>query len=110
MFIIDNDTQTMTIIKKDTASFDIILDNYLFTYGDTVTFTVNTDLELQEAILQKVVTDFNDDGSATVFLTTEDTNIPEGKYKYDIQVDTQDGRVDTIFGPSKFVVKGGVTY
>ena len=28
MFTIDNDTNAMTIIKKDTASFDVALDNY----------------------------------------------------------------------------------
>lgn len=109
MFTINQDTNKMTIIKKDTASFDIELDNYMFTVGDTVTFTVNTDVELEEPILQKVVTDF-EDGIATVFLTTEDTDIEIGTYIYDVQVNTQDGRVDTVIGPAKFVVKGGVTF
>lgn len=109
MFTINQDTNKMTIIKKDTASFDIELDNYMFTAGDIVTFTVNTDVELEEPILQKVVTDF-EDGIATVSLTAEDTNIEIGTYIYDVQVNTQDGRVDTIIGPAKFVVKGGVTF
>ena len=109
MFTIDQDTKKMTIIKKDTASFDIELDNYMFTIGDEVIFTVNTDVELEEPILQKVVTDF-EDGIATVSLTTEDTDIEIGTYKYDVQVNTQDGRVDTVIGPAKFVVKGGVTF
>jgi hypothetical protein len=109
MFTIDQDTKTMTIIKKDTASFDIELDNYMFTIGDEVIFTVNTDVELEEPILQKIVTDF-EDGIATVHLTTEDTNIDIGTYKYDVQVNAQDGRVDTVIGPAKFIVKGGVTF
>ena len=39
MFTIDNDTNAMTIIKKDTASFDVALDNYNLEDGDSVTFT-----------------------------------------------------------------------
>ena len=109
MFTINQDTNKMTIIKKDTASFDIELDNYMFTDGDEVIFTVNTDVELEEPILQKTVSHF-EDGIATVSLTAEDTNIEIGTYMYDVQVNTQDGRVDTIIGPAKFVVKGGVTF
>ena len=109
MFTINQDTNKMTIIKKDTASFDIELDNYMFTDGDEVIFTVNTDVELEEPILQKIVSHF-EDGIATVSLTTEDTDIEIGTYIYDVQVNTQDGRVDTVIGPAKFVVKGGVTF
>lgn len=109
MFTINQDTKTMTIIKKDTASFDIELDNYMFTVGDEVIFTVNTDVELEEPILQKTVVDF-EDGIATVSLTSADTDLDIGTYKYDVQVNTQDGRVDTVIGPAKFVVKGGVTF
>lgn len=109
MFTIDNDTNAMTIIKKDTASFDVALDNYSLETGDSVTFTISKQVEEEEPILQKTVTDFVD-GIATVRLTKEDTNIEIGTYLYDIQIDTQDGRVDTIIGPAKFTVKGGVTY
>lgn len=109
MFVIDTDTKTMTIIKKDTASFDVALDNYQLQDGDSVTFTIASTIEQEEPILQKVITDFVD-GVATVFLTKEDTDIEVGSYLYDIQVDTMDGRVDTIVGPAKFKVNGGVTY
>lgn len=109
MFTIDNDTNAMTIIKKDTASFDVALDNYNLEDGDSVTFTISRQVEEEEPILQKTVTDFVD-GIATVKLTKEDTNIEIGTYLYDIQIDTQDGRVDTVIGPAKFTVKGGVTY
>ena len=40
MFTIDNETNKMTIVKKDTASFDVELDNYTLTEGDRVTFTI----------------------------------------------------------------------
>ena len=109
MFTIDNDTNAMTIIKKDTASFNVALDNYNLEDGDSVTFTISRQVEEEEPILQKTVTDFVD-GIATIKLTKEDTNIEVGTYLYDIQIDTSDGRVDTVVGPAKFTVKGGVTY
>lgn len=109
MFSIDNDTLKMTIIKKDTASFDIALDNYELTADDTVTFTIASEVEQEEPILQKVATNF-EDGVATIFLTKEDTDLEIGTYLYDIQIDTADGRTDTIVGPAKFKVSGGVTF
>lgn len=109
MFTIDNDTNAMTIIKKDTASFDVALDNYNLKAGDSVTFTISKRVEEEEPILQKVITDFVD-GIATVKLTKEDTDIEIGSYLYDIQINTQDGRVDTVIGPAKFKVIGGVTF
>lgn len=109
MFIIDNDTNTMTIVKKDTASFDVALDNYTLADGDRVIFTIAKEVEQETPIRQIVVEDFLE-GVATIFITSEDSNIEEGKYLYDIQINTADGRVDTIVGPAKFVVKGGVTY
>ena len=109
MFLIDNDTNTMTIVKKDTASFDVALENYILKEGDTVTFTVAKEVEQEEPTIQVVVEDFNS-GIATVRLTSADTNIEAGDYKYDVQVNTADGRVDTIVGPAKFKVIGGVTY
>lgn len=109
MFLIDNDTNTMTIVKKDTASFDVSLENYVLTEGDTVTFTIAKEVEQEEPVLQVIVNEFNS-GVATVRLTTTDTNIEIGDYKYDIQINTADGRIDTIVGPAKFKVIGGVTY
>ena len=85
MFLIDNDTNTMTIVKKDTASFDVSLENYVLTEGDTVTFTIAKEVEQEEPVLQVIVNEFNS-GVATVRLTTTDTNIEIGDYKYDIQI------------------------
>lgn len=109
MFSIDNDTKTMTIIKKDTASFNVALDNYMLKEGDSVTFTVAAAVEQEEPILQKVITEFVE-GVATIFLAPQDTDIEVGTYLYDVQVNTLDGRVDTIIGPAKFKIIGGVTY
>lgn len=109
MFTIDPDTNEMTIIMKDTASFNVVLDNYELSQGDKVTFTIAREKESQDPLVQKEITHF-EDGVATIRLTSEDTNLPKGSYFYDVQINTQDGRVDTIVGPEKFKVKEGVTY
>ena len=105
----DKDTKAMSIIAKDTGDFVISLDNYLLDEGDKVYFTVNDELEKPEPLIQKVITTF-EDHKAIVRLTTADTDIPVGNYYYDVEVNTADGRVDTVMGPSKFKVVGGVKY
>lgn len=109
MFVIDKDTQSMTIIKKDTASFTVALDNYTLTTGDEVTFTVAPQVEQEEPLLQKTVTTF-EEGAAIISLESAETDLEIGSYLYDVQVKTADGRVDTVIGPAKFKVLGGVTY
>ena len=110
MITIDKDTNNITIIKKDTASLDILLDNYTLTNGDRVTLTIDREVEQETPIKQIIVTNFNEEGGAIINLTSEDTDLEIGTYKYDIQINTADGRVDTVIGPAKFKVIGGVTY
>lgn len=109
MLIYDKDTKTMSIVAKDTADFVISIDNYLLDEGDRVYFTVNNELEKPESLIQKMIDTFIDN-KAVIRLTTEDTDIPVGTYYYDVEVDTADGRVDTVLGPFKFKVMGGVKY
>ena len=109
MLIYDKDTKTMSIIAKDTGDFVVSIDNYLLAEGDRVYFTVNDELEKPEPLIQKMIDTFIDN-KAVVRLTTEDTDIPVGTYYYDVEVDTADGRVDTVLGPFKFKVMGGVKY
>ena len=110
MITIDKDTNNITIIKKDTASLNILLDNYTLTNGDRVTLTIDKEVEQETPIKQIIVTNFNEEGGAIINLTSEDTDLEIGTYKYDIQINTADGRVDTVIGPAKFKVIGGVTY
>ena len=110
MITIDSDTNNITIIKKDTASLDIAIDNYKLTEGDKVTFTIDEEVEQETPLRQIIVTDFTEDGEAVINLSSEDTDLEIGTYKYDVQIDTADGRVDTVIGPAKFKVIGGVTY
>lgn len=108
MFKIDNETKTMTVIRKDTALFTVSLDNYVLSAGDKLTFTVAAALDQITSLVQVNVVDFIA-GSASVILNSEDTNMEPGNYLYDVQVITKDGRVDTVMGPAKFKVLGGVT-
>ena len=110
MITIDNENNNISIIKKDTASLEVFLDNYMLTEGDKVTFTIDKEVEQQEPIKQIIITEFTEDGGAIINLTSEDTDLEIGTYKYDVQINTADGRVDTVIGPAKFKVIGGVTY
>lgn len=109
MFTIDKETNQMTIVMKDTASFDIAFDNYYLVTGDKVTFTVAKEKESQDPLIQKELTEFSG-GIARIQLSSDETDLPKGSYYYDIQVETGDGRIDTVVGPAKFKVLEGVTY
>ena len=105
----NKDTGAMSIVAKDTGDFVFIVDNYILDNGDVVYFTVNTELEKENPVLQKKITEFTD-GKAIIHLTSKETNLRIGNYLYDIEVDTADGCFDTIVGPAKFKVVGGVKY
>ena len=103
------DTSMISMIAKDTGDFVVSLDNYLLDDGDIVYFTVNNGLEKENPLISKEVIEFPNN-KAIIRLTTEDTNLPLGTYYYDIQVNTADGRVDTVLGPAKFKIMGGVKF
>lgn len=105
----NTETQTISMIAKDTGDFVISIDNYLLAEGDVVYFTVNSGLELENPLISKEIKTFTDN-KAVVRLTSTDTDLPIGNYYYDVQVNTADGRIDTVLGPAKFKIMGGVKY
>lgn len=109
MIKFDKDTSVLSVVAKDTGDLVISFDDYLLDVGDTVYFTVNDELEKASPRIQKVITEFQNN-KAVIRLTSTDTNIPVGTYYYDVEVDTADGRVDTVLGPAKFKVLGGVKF
>lgn len=109
MLIYDKDTNAISMVAKDTGDFVVSVDNYLLAEGDTVYFTVNVDLEKENPLISKEIREFVDN-KAVVRLTTQDTNLAIGTYYYDIQINTADGRVDTVLGPAKFKITGGVKF
>lgn len=103
------ETQTISMIAKDTGDFVISLDNYLLAEGDKVFFTVNDALEKETALISIVISEFVDN-KAVIRLSAKDTDLAPGNYYYDVQVNTADGRVDTVLGPAKFKIAGGVKF
>lgn len=109
MIMFDKDTGVISIVAKDTGDFVVSFDDYLLGVGDTVYFTVNDELEKANPRIQKAITSFANN-KAVIRLTSADTDIPVGNYYYDIEVNTADGRVDTVLGPARFKVLGGVKF
>lgn len=103
------ETKAITMIAKDTGALVISLTNYLLADGDVVYFTVNSELEKEIPLIKKIINEFTDN-KAIVKLTAADTDLAIGNYYYDVQINTADGRVDTVLGPAKFKIAGGVTY
>ena len=103
------DTNAISMIAKDTGDFVISLAIYLLAEGDKVFFTVNDALEKETALISIVVSEFVDN-KAIIRLSATDTDLAPGTYYYDIQVNTADGRVDTVLGPAKFKIAGGVKF
>ena len=109
MFNYSADTNTITMIAKDTGDFVISIDNYLLAEGDVVYFTVNKELEQEPALISIAVSEFVDN-KAVFHLSATDTDLAPGSYYYDVQVNTADGRIDTVLGPAKFKIAGGVKF
>lgn len=109
MLSIDKETLTITMVAKDTGDFVLSLDDYLLDEGDQVKFTVNTAVQLEKPLFQKVITEFPLH-KAIIHIGSADSDLEPGTYLYDIQLNAADGRVDTVVGPAKFKIKGGITY
>ena len=109
MLNFDKDTYKITMVRKDTGDIAIALENYLLDNGDEVVFTVNSDYDAENPLIQKIITAFQNH-SAFIHLNSEDTDLEPGEYLYDVQVNSADGRVDTVLGPAKFKIVGGITF
>jgi hypothetical protein len=106
----------LSMIRGDTESITVSLSDETgnkinFELGDTLYFTIKDNVNTVNKVMQKQITDFNEDGNAVIEILPSDTK--ELKYKeyvYDIQLTREDGTVTTIIPPSSFVIEGEVTY
>ena len=103
--MIRGDSESITLSLKDG---DAVIP---FVTGDTVYFTVKVSPIVDEIALQKIVTEFNEDGNCIIEIAPNDTKDLEFRnYVYDIQLNRFDGTVTTIVPCSKFAILQEVTY
>lgn len=103
--MIRGDSESITLSLKDGETV------ISFVPGDTVYFTVKRSAIVDDIALQKIVTEFNEDGNCIIEISPDDTkNLEFRRYVYDIQLNRFDGTVTTIVPCSKFVVLKEVTY
>lgn len=82
--------------------------SYNFTKGDTLVFTVKANVNLTDnpVLIQKVMTL---ETGTNIELSPEETNLPYGNYKYDVELNTAEGRRFTVIKPTNFRVTAEVT-
>lgn len=105
MFKIGYDKK-ITMVQGDTGVIRMKISNYELSQGDEVRFAIvnkaNPSILLcqhsdKKIVLEKQVTVFERDGSARIVIYPYDTEyLQPGKYLYEIQVKTKDGRIDTV--------------
>lgn len=100
-----NYDKKIEITRGDTAKFDVYIDDYEYQSGDTLTMTVKKLITDSAAVISKTI----DPLTESIELTGTDTNLDYGDYVYDIQLNTTDGQIITLFNPSTFEVVRGVT-
>ena len=96
------------ITRSDTAVINLKVNDYNFVEGDVVYFSVKKNKYDTEYVIHKEITDFQGNIARTV-LSSDDTNIPEGKYWYDYQCNLADGRIDTVVIPSRLIIGEQIT-
>ena len=117
MFKISDDKK-ITMVRGDTGVIRMRIRNYELSRGDEVKFTIvnkaNSSILLcqhsdKKIVLEKQVTAFEKDGSARIVIDPYDTeNLQPGKYLYEIQVKTKDGRIDTVVPFVSFTLMDGI--
>lgn len=102
---------TIQLTRGDTAYLSVNITNdidastYEMQDGDTVTLTVKKTTKDADFTFQKVVR-----GATSIKIEPADTeNVPVGKYKYDVQLNTANGDVFTVIPVSTFELLEEVT-
>jgi len=106
----------LSMVRGDSESLTILCydENEIpkpFEVGDTLYFTIKESVTKIDKVLQKVITTFEDDGSAIIEINPLDTSLLKFKdYVYDIQLTSAVGTVTTIITASVFTILPEVTY
>lgn len=100
----------ISMIRGDSESLTVRCRQLPFERGDTIYLTVREDAE-SEIAMQKVVTEFDEEGRAVIGIEHGDTEGMEtGDYVYDVQLTRADGTVTTLVPISRFRLTEEVTY
>lgn len=100
-----NYNKKIEITRGDTGVFDINIEGYELEAEDTAIFTVKRKVEDDTPVIQKTIHPLTE----SFTLSGADTTIDYGTYVYDIQLNTSDGQIITLFAPGVFEVMRGVT-
>ena len=107
-----NSDGTIRLTRGDTARLtvsvvdDLTQESYEMSKGDSLTLTVKANVRSKEFVFQKKVF-----GSNSFIIDPSDTkDALFGKYKYDVQLNTESGDIYTIIEPSTFEILTEVTY
>lgn len=104
--------QDMSITRGDTLPVEVTVRDlsgkvYELKGGDVMRLTVKRSTALEDPVLVQKVMDASTGGRCE--LTCEDTSLPYGTYRYDVELETEDGKRFTVVPASKLKVKGEVT-
>ncbi len=110
MLYIEDDNK-IRLTRGDTARFKIPITNlvnngeYVMSASDILHFTVKKSSKDDAFLFQRTSV-----GSNLIHIRPEDTgNLPFGKYKYDVEIDTESGDVYTVIEPTIFEIMEEIT-
>ena len=109
MFVVEKFTKNIVLTRGDSAELVVsLIDNlgipYEMASDDCLTFSMAKEVG-GEVLLRKNVIGTN----KFAFVPSDTSNLPFGKYVYDIQLTTNSGEVYTVISPNNFVVGEEVT-
>ena len=109
MIKINNSTNDITLIKRDTGSFTIGVTNIPFINGYTVHFGVKKSMGDTAYLIHKVITTFVNNKAEVNIESIDTANLNIGEYIYSIKL-IRNTIHDTLIteGYAKFTIKGGV--
>ena len=103
---------SIKLTRGDTARLTITIEDmianepYIIEENDTLTLTIKKTVKDKDALLTKQIK-----GSNVFSILPSDTKYMDfGKYKYDVQLEKENGDVYTIIEPSSFRLLPEVTY
>ena len=107
----------ITMVQGDTGVILMRISNYELSLGDEVRFAIVDKVKPSillcqhsdnKIVIEKQVKVFEKDGSARIIISPDDTEyLQPGRYLYEIQVKTKDGRIDTVVPLTSFILMEG---